>query len=123
MTKSIPKDRGFTLIELLIVMTIMAVLFGLAMVSYQGAKKAARDGKRKADLEEVRSALEMCRTDTGSYPSESLSSGSNITCGGTPYMTIPYDPLGEDYTYAPSGDSYNLCAILEISGSYCVTSP
>jgi len=111
------KNLGFTLIELLVAMTIVAVLMGIALVSYQGARKSARDGKRKADLEQVRSALEMCRTDDGSYPLGSLSSGGNITCGGKTYMTIPNDPLTDRiYSYSGTANTYTLCATLESGG-------
>lgn len=118
-------QSGFTLIELLVVMTVIAILLGLSLVSFQGARKAARDGKRKVDLEEIRSALEMCRTDTGSYPSGDLSSGSSIICGSTNYLTIPFGPSGttDIYTYTPSGSDYTVCATLEIGGSFCLTSP
>ena len=117
------EKKGFTLIELLVVMTIMAILFALALVSYQGARKAARDGKRKVDLEEIRGALEMCRTDSGSYPSNALLSGADIVCDLINYMTIPFDPTGNDYTYNPSGDDYSLCTTLEVGGNFCVASP
>ncbi len=111
------KKTGFTLIELLVAMTIVAVLMGISLVSYQGARKSSRDGKRKADLEQVRSALEMCRTDSGSYPIGSLSSGSSITCGGKLYMTIPADPLlDRTYVYTGTANSYTLCAVLESGG-------
>jgi len=111
------KKSGFTLIELLVAMTIVAVLMGIALVSYQGARKSARDGKRKADLEQVRSALEMCRTDAGSYPLGSLSSGSTITCAGKTYMTIPNDPLTDRiYAYTGAANTYTLCAALESGG-------
>ena len=62
------KQKGFTLIELLVAMTVAAVLMGLALVSYQSARKSARDAKRKSDLEQIRSALEMYRSDNGKYP-------------------------------------------------------
>lgn len=113
--------KGFTLIEILVAMTIVAVLMGLALVSYQGARKSARDGKRKVDLEQVRSALEMCRADTGSYPVGPLYSGADISCG-TPaviYITIPSDSLADRrYVYTrPTVNNYTLCAALEVSGS------
>ncbi len=113
--------RGFTLIELLVAMTIVAVLMGISLVSYQGARKSSRDGKRKADLEQIRSALEMCRADDGSYPLGSLSSGSSITCGDKVYMTIPNDPLSDrTYVYTGTANSYTLCAALE-NGETTVT--
>ena len=111
------KKSGFTLIELLVAMTIVAVLMGISLVSYQGARKSARDGKRKADLEQVRSALEMCRTDSGSYPVGSLSSGKSITCGTKTYMSIPNDPLTDRiYSYTGAANTYTLCATLESGG-------
>ena len=111
------KEKGFTLIELLVVMTIIAVLSGLALVSFQGARKTARDGKRKADLEEIRSALEMYRTDCGAYLTGTRYSGSTIACGSNTYMTIPDDPISaRRYRYWSNGTNYNLCAALEVGG-------
>lgn len=118
---------GFTLVELLITMTIVAVLAALALVSYQGARRSARDGKRKADLEEIRSALEMCYADTGVYPP--LTFGGSLTCGGNTYMgSVPVDPINSApyiYTYNTTGTTHTLCANrLETTGSnYCVTNP
>lgn len=111
------KQRGFTLIELLVAMTIVAVLLGMALISYQGARKSARDGKRKADLEEVRSALEMYRTDIGIYPPGPLISGQPIVYGTTTYMTIPLDPISPQqryYYFRLTNDTYTLDAALEI---------
>ncbi|OGV89935.1 hypothetical protein A2Z41_02790 [Microgenomates group bacterium RBG_19FT_COMBO_39_10] len=106
--------KGFTLIELLVVMTIIAVLSGLALVSYQGARKSARDGKRKADLEQIRSGLEMCRNDTGTYPV-----GTDPTSDCSDYLSpLPEDPIdGQSYYYNGDTNSYELCAALENPGS------
>lgn len=107
---------GFTLIEILVAMTIVAVLMGLALVSYQGARKSARDGKRKVDLEQVRSALEMCRADTGSYPAAIYNS---VTCATSTYLSqTPKDPVSQTNYYYLLGtaNSYTLCAALEVSG-------
>lgn len=106
--------KGFTLIELLVAMTIVAVLAGISLVSYQGARRNARDGKRKTDLEQIRSAVEMCRADTGSYPVGTLSSGDNVTCNAQTYLTVPSDPVpGKQYIYTGAANSYTLCASLE----------
>lgn len=111
--------KGFTLIELLVVMTIIAVLAGLALVSYQGARKTARDGNRKADLEQIRSALEMCYADTNEYPA---SIDASISCDTPPKIYLDptlTDPIsGRQYAYTRGADkvSYTLCASLEIGG-------
>ena len=109
--------NGFTLIELLVVISIIGLLAALALVSFQGARRAARDGKRRTDLEEIRSDLEICRSDTGSYPTVPLVSGDDIVCDGTTYSTIPNDPIpSQQYSYSGSANSYNLCAALEAGG-------
>ncbi|HUV43039.1 MAG TPA: prepilin-type N-terminal cleavage/methylation domain-containing protein [Patescibacteria group bacterium] len=106
--------KGFTLIELLVAVTIIAVLSGLALVSYQGARQSARDGKRKSDLEQIRSGLEMCRNDVGSYPV-----GSDPTSDCSDYLSpMPEDPIdGRSYYYSGSANSYELCTALENPGS------
>ena len=118
---------GFTLIELLVAMTIMAVLMGISLVSYQGSKKSARDGKRKADMEQIRSALEIYRTDCKTYPA-SLTWGSTLTGTGTTGTSclttdtyseeIPSDPGSCSYYYLRStANSYVLCTSLETGGT------
>ncbi|NCS87105.1 MAG: prepilin-type N-terminal cleavage/methylation domain-containing protein, partial [Candidatus Pacebacteria bacterium] len=63
------KKKGFTLIELLVVATIITILSAIGLVSFVNAGKGARDAKRKADLETVRQALVLRRSDLGNYPS------------------------------------------------------
>lgn len=122
------KNKGFTLIELMVVMVVIGILAGLTLTGFAAARKTARDGQRKADLEQIRSALEMCRSDTGSYPG-SLSFGGSLTCDGSTYMdSVPIDPINSSpyiYTYSGSANSYTLCANqLETTGvSYCVNNP
>lgn len=118
------KRKGFTLIELLVVITLIGILMGIALVSYQATRKTARDGKRKADLEQIRSALEMYRADCGSYPVTGyFSFGGSLTgppgtpCAGNTYMSlVPNDPLSPTYSYSyarESNNKYLLCAYLE----------
>ena len=104
--------KGFTLIELLVVITIIGILMGLLLVSYQGTRKSARDGRRKADLEQIRGALEMCRSDTGSYPASLTFTGNCLS-----YLpSVPADPLASVYSYQFNridANTYVLCAYLE----------
>lgn len=122
--------KGFTFVELLVVITIIAVLSGVAMVSFTGTNKNARDSRRRLDLEQIRSALEICRSEDGSYP---LSIGTTITCGGQVYLDpVPEDPkegqvgYGYQYTYI-SGTAYTLCALKmeadTATSPYCVKNP
>jgi general secretion pathway protein G len=120
--------RGFTLVEILVVVSIIAILMGLLLVAYQGTRASARDGKRKADLEQIRMALQMYHTDCGNYPSEGgtygLPFGSALTstclASSVTYMsTLPTDPnLSNSYRYRRVNEhSYCLCAKLETGGS------
>jgi len=76
------KKNGFTLVELIVVIAIIGVLVSLGYTNYQTSLARARDGKRKGDLEQIRSALEMYRTDKGYYPK----------CSNWSYLSVPgYD--------------------------------
>ena len=60
--------HGFTLIELLVVISIIAVLVGVASVSYTNAQKKARDNRRKSDLKSIQQALELYFQANKYYP-------------------------------------------------------
>ena len=131
--------KGFTLIEILVAVTIVAVLSIIGVVSYSSINKRSRDAKRKSDLEQVRSALEMYRADNGSYPSvnaSNLQTADNLTALVPDYVPqLPSDPkysssnpsAGPFYYYQPTNgvDSggttlyygYCICGDLENSGS------
>ncbi|HSD98899.1 MAG TPA: type II secretion system protein [Patescibacteria group bacterium] len=125
------QQSGFTLIELLIVIAIIGILSTLLMTNFIGVRQRARDAQRKSDVRQMQSALELYRSDTGSYPvSDSnnrlnatactTSSGFTSTDGGTTYMQkVPCDPLGTsayhsgNYYYNSSGTTYTIYACLE----------
>jgi len=110
------KNKAFTLIELLVVFSLIGIIIGISLAAYSSTRKSARDGKRKADLEQIRSALEMYRSDVGSYPAN-LTFGGSLSYGSDVYMSlVPKDPLDPNYNYVysrPSANSYFLCAYLE----------
>lgn len=118
---------GFTMIEILVVVAIIALLTTIGILSFSQVNKRARDGKRKADLEQVRSGLVLYRTDNGAYPTSlnwstmspitSYISGSSIR-----------DPLASpspQYSYTSDGSTFSLCATLEATtpSSYCLANP
>ena len=117
-------QRGFTLIELLVVITIIAILAGISIFGLQGTRESARDGRRKADLEQVRSGLELYKSDCGDYPATLPAVGSALVGDGSPtacsasnnyISSVPDDPMtGRDYRYSRvTATTYQLCASLE----------
>ncbi len=120
---SMKEKRGFTLIELLVSISIIAVLTALLTANFIGARQRARDGQRKANVNQIQTALELYRTDNGSYPNPSMAPspgcGTDVSLSsgtGTIYMkSIPCDPsTGSNYIYTSTdGTSYTLYACLE----------
>lgn len=66
--KRITLRAGFTLIELLIVIAIIGILSGLLFVNFSGARERARDSKRKTDLQQIKTSLQLYYNDFGSFP-------------------------------------------------------
>lgn len=115
--------KGFTLIELLVAVTIIAVLVSIGVVSYASVNKRSRDAKRKSDIEQMRSALEMYRADNESYPDPSGTgswtdaSGLEIPLEPTYLPAIPSDPKStQSYRYKAT-NGYCLSATLETATS------
>lgn len=129
------KRKGFTLIELLVVISIMGILMALLLVAYQGTRKSARDGKRKADLEQIRTALEMYRSDKGYYPPQDQTGWCTVLwgCGSSTWYdnvvgalvsggylsSLPQDPVyantDSDYFFRHvSNNRYELFSTLEV---------
>lgn len=115
--------KGFTLIEILVSVSIIALLTSLGVTNFMVANKKARDGKRQSDLEQIRAALEIYRSDQRIYPTTLPEAGGTLSFGTSTYMqNIPGDPTtGRNYSYtSAAGATYTLCASLEL-GSATVT--
>lgn len=116
-------NTGFTMIELLIVISIIGILSALSVFALQGSRESARDARRKADLETVRSGLELYKADCNQYPSSITFSGTltgdgtNCPAGNVYIEDVPEDSVsGRNYSYSPAGappTTYTLCAALE----------
>ncbi len=60
--------KSFTLIEIVVVMGILSVILGIITVSTFSFIKSSRDAKRRADLENIRGALEQYKSKNDIYP-------------------------------------------------------
>lgn len=60
--------RGFTLIELMVSITILAIISAVGFATYSNSQVIARDGKRKQDLRQIATALELYYQQNKHYP-------------------------------------------------------
>lgn len=110
--------NGFTLIELLVAATIISILAAVAMASYSTATKNSRDARRKADIENVRAALEIYKSQIGTYPTTGSGAAVPLTDLNAVLVTggyldkIPSDPTPNSltpYYYRAYNSYYGYC--------------
>ena|SRR4030043_261798 len=141
--KFIKTRSGFTLIELLVVIAIIVILISASLIGISGSRETARDAKRKADLEAIRGALEIYKSDANQYPTEDTCDSSRGSCGACPcggsdwggdisaklepnYITnLPTDPINDTtyyFYYEPvCGETSSICGANRIcpTGNCC----
>ena len=88
------RSKGFTLVELLVVIAIISILATLLLLQLGLARAKARDAKRIADVNQVRSALELYFDDNGSYQATNVMTGLKPTY----LINIPKDPIAAGCT-------------------------
>jgi prepilin-type N-terminal cleavage/methylation domain-containing protein len=83
--------HAFTLIELLVVIAIIAILAAILFPVFSRAKEAGYRNGDIANMNAIRTALQLYRVDQGGYPPALLGYVTTYTPGGTD--TIPADRL------------------------------
>jgi len=128
---------GFTLIELLVVTAIIIVLTAIGLVNFRSTNINSRNGRRKAQITQVRSALELYRASNSTYPiysgssrvtnfSSLISNSSFNTYLSDDTIVDPVNTSPYQYTYQSnaSGFTYSVCYTSEPdSVQTCLTNP
>lgn len=96
---ALSQSKGFTLVELLVVIAIISILATLLLLQLGLARAKARDAKRIADINQVRSALELYFDDNGSYMATNVMTGLKPTY----LINIPRDPIAAGCTDTYAG--------------------
>lgn len=104
----------------MVVIAIIGLLAGIVFVSLAGARAKARDARRKLEIAQIMTALEIYYSTQGEYPvSGGATAGPNVgwsnsgdASWGTlqalwsPPITLPKDPINDTTGWAGSG-KYN----------------
>ena len=81
-------DAGWTLIELIVVLALIMVLASVALAQYRNTVITAREAVLRADLHQMREAIDQYYADKGRYP-ETL----DALVSDTYLRSIPVDPF------------------------------
>lgn len=130
------KKGAFTLVELIVVITILAILWTIAIMAFSGYSKNARDSARISDINNIMKSLELFYLQSSFYPD--VSNAFNVTYSGSTawkqwtfwesvFQNVgklekkPVDPLTEnEYTYSVTNtkNEYEVAAIMEWDNSF-----
>src|SRR5438477_828801 len=80
--------RGFTLLELMIVLTIIAILAGIAIPMYQSVVLRSKETVLKNNLHELRTTIDQYTADKKKAPQ-----GLQDLVDAGYYRQIPVDPM------------------------------
>ncbi len=83
--------KGFSLIELLISIAVIATIISLALPNFLGARTRARDTRRKGEMQQFKTALQLYYGDYAGYPADSGGPmyGEVRGCGALGTTTCP----------------------------------
>ena len=117
--------KGFTILELLIVISVMAILVGIALPRFKGMQDEGNIAKAKGELRTLQTAVESYTTHNSNTLPPAL---SNLT-SASPSMvgtTLPKDPFvsggATDYVYVQAAPYYAIYSVGP-DGSGACTAP
>lgn len=87
-------NRAFTLIELLVVIAIIGILSSVILASLNSARVRSMDARRKSDLIQIRTALELYYDKCGTYVVAVNCTGATYGSSGIGYFNHPYTVTG-----------------------------
>ena len=114
--------RGFTLLELVMVLVIIGVILSMVGPRVFNSLSRATGEQAKIKVEQIGSALELYKLDTGRYPTTQeglgalLAAPAGLANWNGPYIRDPKalkDPWSRDFVYRSPGDKggYDLISL------------
>jgi|GEM_PF-1264681 len=112
--------KAFSGLELLIVIVIVGVITSLAYFGVSELRTKARNANRLNDVEQMRTALQLYKNDTGLYPA-TLTQGASLVANGKVYLkkipgNVADGPCPGGYTY------HQIDGGLKYSIDFCISS-
>ena len=109
-------EAGFSLIEILVVIVIMGVLAGVVAVNLVGKPGEARQAACVTQMQTIKTALKMYKTEQGSYPNQRQGIIALVEAPNSPPLpkyypeegyleSYPLDPWKNEFIYLIPGSN------------------
>lgn len=109
------RRSAFTLLEVMLVLVIIAAIAGIAVVNIGGFRNRAFERVAKAEVSNLKSALESYALEVGSYPQQlsALHEQPSDLADPSKWLQlrkepIEPDPWGNEYEYTVNGTSFEV---------------
>lgn len=99
------QNDAFSLLEVLVVIAILATILGLSVPNFLGARSRARDTRRKAELNQMKTAFQLYFNDYKAYPASSGPLNMTVVgCGAAGDVACPVSGCSADFAAGGSTD-------------------